>query len=163
MKKTISIILTIALCLIMILPTFAYAKNEIDPGKYTVIYTKEGEDTEALLKAGGKILAVAQVIGVSCGVIFLIILATKYIYMSSNADDKAKIKEKLIPYVIGAVLLFGGSGLLGLVANFAQNMDSEAPANNSSYYQPTTNFVVCPNCGAYVPDVGRCSKCNKSF
>lgn len=161
MKKTISIILTIALCLIMILPNFIYAGGDIDPNAYKDIYKNEGNSK--LITAGGSVLAVAQTIGVSCGIIFLLILGIKYVYMSHDADDKAKIKEKLIPYVIGAVLLFGGSGLLGLVANFARNMDSNAPANNSSYYQPTTNFVVCPNCGAYVPDVGRCSKCNKSF
>ena len=161
MKKTISIILTIALCLIMILPNFIYASGDIDPDAYKDIYSNQGNTK--LVTAGGNILAVAQTVGISCGVIFLLILGIKYIMMSHDANDKASIKEKLIPYVIGAVLLFGGSGLLGLVANFAQNMDSKASTNNSSYYQPTTNFVVCPNCGAYVPDLSKCSKCNQRF
>lgn len=160
MKKTISIILTIALCLLMILPNFIYAED-LNPDAYKDIYKNEGNSK--LVTAGGGILAVARTIGISCGVIMLLILGVKYMIMSHDADDKAKIKEKLIPYVIGAVLLFGGSGLLGIIANFAQNMNSDAPANNSSYNQPSTNFVVCPNCGAYVPDVGRCSKCNQRF
>lgn len=160
MKKIISIILTIALCLLMILPNFIYAED-LNPDAYKDIYKNEGNSK--LITAGGSVLAVAQTVGIACGIIFLLILGIKYIMMSHDADDKAKIKEKLIPYVIGAVLLFGGSGLLGIIANFAQNMDTEGTTSNSSYNQPSTNFVVCPNCGAYVPDVGRCSKCNQRF
>ena len=161
MKKTISIILTIALCLIMILPNFIYAGGDIDPNAYKDIYKNQGNTK--LLTAGGNVLAVARTVGIACGVILLLILGIKYIYMSHDANDKASIKEKLIPYVIGAVLLFGGSGLLGLVANFAQKMDNDAPANNSSYYQPTTNFVVCPGCSNYVPDGYKCISCGYRF
>lgn len=80
--------------------------------------------------------------------------------MSHDADDKAKIKEKLIPYVIGAVLLFGGSGLLGLVSNFARNMDKEAPAHNP--FESIT-YVTCPICKNQVPDTGRCNICFYTF
>ncbi len=158
MKKTISIILTIALCLIMILPNFIYAGGEIYTNAYKDIYTNEGNSK--LITAGGSVLAVAQTIGVSCGVIMLLILGIKYVYMSHDADDKAKIKEKLIPYVIGAVLLFGGSGLLGLVSNFARNMDKEAPAHNP--FESIT-YVTCPICKNQVPDTGRCNICFYTF
>lgn len=122
MKKSISIILTIALCLLMILPNFIYAED-LNPDAYKDIYKNEGNSK--LITAGGSVLAVAQTVGIACGIIFLLILGIKYIMMSHDADDKAKIKEKLIPYVIGAVLLFGGSGLLGIIANFAQNMNNQ--------------------------------------
>ena len=42
--------------------------------------------------------------------------------MYSSTEDKATIKERLIPYAIGAVIMFGGTGILTLVANFARNM-----------------------------------------
>ena len=121
MKKTISWMLTIVLCLIMILPSCIYATGDIDTDKYKDIYRKDGNTK--LAEAGGGVLAVVQVVGISCGVIMLLILGVKYMMMSSTADDKATIKEKLIPYVIGAVLLFGGTGLLSLVAKFAQSLN----------------------------------------
>lgn len=118
MKKYFKIILSILLCtIIIILPNIVFA-NSIDTSQYTDIYSKNG--TSTVNKAGGKILGVVQVIGVSVGIIFLIILGVKY--MASSTNDKATIKERLIPYAIGAVLMFGGTGLLTIIANFARNM-----------------------------------------
>lgn len=122
MKKTVSIILTIILCLIMILPNYIYANNNITTSDYKDIYKKQGQDVTSLLGVGGSILSVVQIIGIAAGVICLLILGIKYMMMSSNADDKAKIKEKLVPYLIGAILLFGGSGILSLIAKFAQKL-----------------------------------------
>ena len=42
----------------------------------------------------------------------------------SSTNDKATIKERLIPYVIGAVIMFGGTGILTIIANFARTMGS---------------------------------------
>lgn len=162
MKKTISIILLIILLLVMIIPNYIYATNNntIQTGNYKDIYTKKGNDE--IITAGGKVLAVAQVIGVSCGVVLLLILGIKYFMMAPYAGEKASIREKLIPYAIGAVILFGGSGILGLIANFSQKVDPDKSTQNS-YYQPSTSYVTCPYCGSYVPDVGRCQACNKRF
>ena len=64
------------------------------------------------------ILGVAQVIGVAVAVIMLIVLAIKYI--SSAPSDKADIKKHAVIYIVGAVVLFGASGLLGLVKQFSE-------------------------------------------
>lgn len=160
MKKTISIILLIILLLVMLIPNYIYATdNTIQTENYKDIYTNK-RNTE-VVKAGGKALAIAQVIGVSCGVILLLILGIKYMMMSYDAGEKASIKEKLIPYVIGAVLLFGGSGILGIIANFSQKMDKNTPAQSSS--QQSTSWATCPYCGNYGPAVGVCQRCNKRF
>lgn len=118
MKKYLISILTILLCISFILPNFVYA-GEINTNDYKGIYNSQG--TSKVTKAGGSVLAVVQVIGISVGVIMLIIMGIKY--MISSIDEKANIKEKLIPYVIGAVIMFGGTGILTIIANFAQNMN----------------------------------------
>ena len=97
-----------------------YEKKDINTENFKSIYDKQG-NTE-LIKMGGSVLGVVQVIGISMGVIMLLILGIKYMMMSHSVDEKATIKEKLIPYVIGAVLLFGGTGLLTIIANFAQKL-----------------------------------------
>lgn len=117
MKKNTVKVLAFILCIMLIIPNFVYA---LDTDSYKDIYKSEG--TSRVTNMGSSILGVVQVVGISVGVIMLIVLGIKYMWMSSNAGDKASIKEKLIPYVIGAIIMFGGSGLLGIIAKFAQNM-----------------------------------------
>lgn len=67
--------------------------------------------------AAQKILGIVQVVAVSVAVIMLIVLAIKYI--SSAPNDKAEIKKHAVIYVVGAILLFGAAGILGLIQQFA--------------------------------------------
>lgn len=118
MRKHLKKIMIILVCLILILPNLAFAETKIDTDKYDDIYSSQG--TSETTKMGGSILAVVQVIGISVGIIFLIILGIKY--MTSAPNEKATIKERLIPYAIGAVIMFGGTGILSIVAKFAINL-----------------------------------------
>lgn len=130
MKKMLISVLIILMFIIAIIPSSVFA---INTEEFKNIYNSSG--TSEITTAGGKILGVVQVIGVSVGIIFLIIIAAKYMIMSSNPNEKATIKEKLIPYVIGAVIMFGGTGMLTIIAHFAQNMTS--PASVSSNVKPS--------------------------
>ena len=67
----------------------------------------------------GEILAVVQVVGISVAVIVLIIVAIKYI--SAAPNDKAEIKKHMVVYVVGAVILFAASSILGIIGNFAKS------------------------------------------
>ena len=64
-----------------------------------------------------KIIGVIQAVGMSVAVIMLTYICIKYIYASP--EGKAELKQQLFPYLIGCLLLFGGSWLIGLIANFA--------------------------------------------
>lgn len=65
----------------------------------------------------GTIITVAQVIGIGVAIIMLIVLAIKYI--SAAPSDKAEIKKHAVVYVVGAIVLFAASGILGIIKNFA--------------------------------------------
>ena len=91
----------------------------IDTNKYSNIY-QSSNDTTQIFTMSGKILGIVQVIGMGVAVISLSIMGTKY--MISSVEEKAKIKEQFIPYVIGAVLLFGGATLIKIVIDFAQKL-----------------------------------------
>ena len=39
----------------------------------------------------------------------------------SSPEDKATIKDKAVMYVVGAVIIFAASGLVGLVGRWAEN------------------------------------------
>ena len=71
----------------------------------------------AIGKIGSMVLSVAQIVGTAVAVIMLIALAIKYI--SAAPNDKADIKKHAVVYIVGAIVLFAASALLGIVKNFA--------------------------------------------
>lgn len=66
-------------------------------------------------------LGIIQLVGVAIAVIMLIVLAIKYI--SAAPGDKAEIKKHAVVYIVGAVVLFGAAGILGIVRNFAGQLE----------------------------------------
>ena len=61
---------------------------------------------------------VIQVTATGVAVIMLIVLAIKYI--SSAPSEKADIKKSAMIYVVGAIILFAGSGILAIIRSFAE-------------------------------------------
>ena len=72
----------------------------------------------------GTLITVVQVIGVGVAIIMLIVLAIKYI--SAAPGDKAEIKKHAVVYVVGAVVLFAASGILGIIKNLASAFTESA-------------------------------------
>ena len=65
-----------------------------------------------------KLLPIANILVGIATIVFLIvgsILGAKY--MMSGADDKAKLKEKLIWFVIAMVAVYGAVGIFNLIIN----------------------------------------------
>ena len=113
MKKYKNIILIITIILLIFIPLNSFA---IDFGAYQNIYNKP-VGIDSLNTSAGKILGVVQAVGSGIAVIMLIVIGIKYVIAS--VDEKAKLKETLTVYVIGAILLFAGSNLLTIIVKFA--------------------------------------------
>ena len=94
--------------------------DEIDPGDFSDIYNKKG--VTDLDEKTGKILSVVQIVGTSVSLVALLVLGMRY--MLSSPNEKASIKEKLIPYVIGTIIFFAASNLVAIVIRFAQGLPS---------------------------------------
>lgn len=62
------------------------------------------------------IIGIFQVVAVGVAIIMLIVLAIKY--MSSAPSDRAEIKKHAVVYIVGAVICFGASGILGIIKEF---------------------------------------------
>ena len=121
MMKIISMLLvTIAMLGIVSTPVFANATS-FTVGE--VGYDPSGAPTETSKKAGSimdTIIGVVQVIGIAIAVIMLIFVAIKY--LTSAPNDKAEIKKHAVVYVVGAIVLFGASGILGIIKQFATSL-----------------------------------------
>ncbi len=73
--------------------------------------TRENADpsitTGTIDKAGKNIVSILQAVGVVLSVVMLIVIGIKY--MMGSAEEKAEYKKTLMPYVIGAALIFAAS------------------------------------------------------
>ncbi len=73
-------------------------------------------DTKDLQQAGNNIVRILQTFGVILSVIILIIIGIKY--MLGSAEEKAEYKKTLMPYVIGAALIFAASTFAQVAYDF---------------------------------------------
>ena len=118
-KKVMKVIVAILLAsvLIMMLSQITSAYNAMNPDESLSNYRRE--DTSGASAASqniiGMIINIAQVIGT--GVAMLIVLAIQYI--AASPEGKAEIKKNSTIYIVGAVILFAASGILGIVRRFA--------------------------------------------
>ena len=121
-KKLIKIVSTIIMVL-MILSIVGNVFNVFaaDPGDFTGDETGAGAVKSKTLI--NQILGIVQVIGVGVAVIMLIALAIKYI--SAATTDKAEIKKSATMYIVGAVLLFGATGLLQIIKGFGDTINGK--------------------------------------
>ena len=120
-NKKIIIIIFVVFAMTIIMANISNADDSgIDTYKYKDIYKSDG-DTDIIIDKSGSILGIVQTIGIGIAVIMLSIMGVKY--MIASVEEKAKLKEQLIPYVIGSILLFGGSGLLGIIINWVNELN----------------------------------------
>lgn len=117
-----SIIKIVLFCMVLFISIFqkciffeSNAANPLSTDEYTKIYnTPSGSDKVDNL--GKQILGVIDAVASVVAVIMLVWIGLKYI--TSSPAEKADLKDgKLTLYVIGAVLLFGGSRILDIIAN----------------------------------------------
>ena len=68
-------------------------------------------------QAQGASVLIVQIVCFATAVIILLLLGIKFI--TAAPDGKAQIKEKSVPAVVGAVILFAVGGIIGIVSKFA--------------------------------------------
>lgn len=79
------------------------------------IYDLGGTETDKLNNIGMGVLQVLAIIGSGLSIIFLICLGIKY--MLGSVEERAEYKKTLVPYVIGALFVFGASSIASLLFN----------------------------------------------
>lgn len=77
-------------------------------------------DTSGMQNIGGQIITILSTGGSIISIIVLIILGLKY--MMGSAEEKAEYKKTLMPYVIGAGLVFAASAIAGIVYSFTSGL-----------------------------------------
>ena len=120
MKKSIKVISTLLLA-IMLVTSIAGTVLAVDPN--TVLNGLNGNgnvQTNDLTKVGNNIVTIIQVVGIVIAVIVLLVIGIKY--MMGSASEKAEYKKTMIPYLVGAILIFGASAITKVVVGLAQGI-----------------------------------------
>ena len=119
MKKVCVVILTVFLILGYTVSVSALDLDTSSMQGVTKIDTSGGQDTgvNAILN---DVIGYLQLGGTAIAVITVTILGAKY--MISSVEEKATIKNKAMPIVIGCILLFAGVNLVAIVANFTNDV-----------------------------------------
>lgn len=79
-----------------------------------------GTKTDDFNSLGQTIIGGIQAIGSIVSVAILVVLGVKY--MMGSAEEKAEYKKTMIPYIVGAILVFAASNIAGFIFNFAEKV-----------------------------------------
>ena len=80
-----------------------------------------GTDVSGIRTFGQRLVAIIQTIGVVVAVVIMLILGIKY--MLGSAEDKAEYKKSMIPYIVGAILIFASTTIVNIVYQFAKGLN----------------------------------------
>lgn len=137
MKRTINIIIKVIILLLIIEMTFIPISNAAN--YWDEIFSKGNEfleegqqqqqnskgqtviDEEKLQKLSSKLYSILFTFGVSLSVIVGAMMGIKL--MCGSIEQKAKVKEMLIPYVIGCIVVFGAFGIWRIVITVLSNIN----------------------------------------
>ena len=119
-KKIMKILTTIATILLIVSmgASIVYGANggEITPNGLKATYQGTGD----IQTVGQKIMGIINTAGVVIAVVVLMVLGIKY--MMGSAEEKAEYKKTMIPYIVGAVLIFGATTIANAIYNFANGI-----------------------------------------
>ncbi len=107
--KILSAIFVAIMVVSMTISSFALEPGQIKPGSNVPGATE-------IQNVGGSIVGILQTVGIVLSVVVLIVLGIKY--MMGSAEEKAEYKKTMIPYVVGAALIFAASALAQVVYKF---------------------------------------------
>ena len=114
--KRISKVLFIILCITFVICTFCnivYGSTNFNTDEYKPDSTTSASEVGNLKNIGNTIVGLIRTVGSIASVAVLIVLGIKF--MASSLEERAKYKEAMIPYCIGAMLVFGITNILAVV------------------------------------------------
>lgn len=114
-KKIISIILVAMMIISISLNCFAFAPSDIS-------VKTDPTGSNEIKTLGGNLIGIFQVVGVVLAVLIVIVLGIKY--MLGSAEEKSEYKKSMMPYLIGAALIFAGSVFANVVYEFFNGLNT---------------------------------------
>lgn len=86
-----------------------------EPGEANATKTAESIVTNLII--------IFRIVGVTAAILMLLVVAMKY--MTAAPSEKAEIKKSAVVYIVGAVILFAVTGILGIISNLSSTIKAE--------------------------------------
>ena len=153
MNKSIFIKLLICIIFIVILSnsfcvSSSYALGDVfSSGK---LFLEKGNDigdtinTEALEETSDTIYNTLLAIAIMVAIIVGMVLGIQF--MAASADEKAKVKEALMPYVVGCIVVFGAFTIWKIAVKVGNNAENSIEVD-TSYTETEDGKLYCDYCG----------------
>ncbi len=121
MKKTIKIlsIMLIAVMLVMLVSTTANATTVNTVLEGILNGDNSVENAGGITTVAQTIIGIVNIVAVVVAVVILLVLGIKY--MMGSASEKAEYKKSMIPYLIGAFIIFAAPTLVNIIVSLAGN------------------------------------------
>ena len=117
MNKIIAKMISIIL-IAMVLISISINSFALEPGEFTGNTGVTG--TTEITELGQKLIGILQTVGIVLSVVILIVIGIKY--MMGSAEEKAEYKKTMIPYIVGAALIFAASIFANVIYKFFSGM-----------------------------------------
>ncbi len=117
-NKTFKILFTTLLVVMMV--CISISSFAIEPGNIKAKDNVNG--TTEITNVGQSVVGILQTVGIVLSVVILIILGIKY--MMGSAEEKADYKKSMLPYVVGAGIIFAASALAQVIYQFFTGITS---------------------------------------
>lgn len=127
MKKTFKIIFVALIMMMALVSTsnVVLATNTTGSNMTTVIENiAKGDstvETGKIQELGASIVTIMQTVGIVVAVVILLVLGIKY--MMGSAEEKAEYKKTMLPYIVGAILIFASTTIVNIVYQLANGLN----------------------------------------
>ena len=104
------------ICIVMIINVgvYAWGTTDINPSG------QPASIDNSIKTMGNNTLGIIRTVGVVLSVLMLIVIGIKY--MLGSTEEKAEYKKSLMPYVIGAAIIFTGSMVPDIIYKIANGL-----------------------------------------
>lgn len=127
MKKITMVFMAFLVFTVLFTTNYTYANSISDALAGADAFIKEGEnqaseamDTEKINEASSVIYNILLTVGMAAAIIIGVVLGIQFI--TSGVDEQANIKQALIPYIVGCVVVFGSFGIWKIAVTLMKNI-----------------------------------------
>lgn len=113
-KKVMIFLISVVLIFAFVGNSYGVTEEQIKGFSGTTANVADARNATSNVLNG--LISATRVIGAAIAIIILMVIACKYIMAS--AGDRADIKKYAFNYIMGAVILFAATGILGIIQTF---------------------------------------------
>lgn len=93
-------------------------------------------------------------LGIAIMVAIIVAMVLGIQFMAASADEKAKVKEAILPFVVGCIVVFGAFTIWKIAVNIGNDAEGAVQGHTHSYTMTSTryngkqkNTYTCTICG----------------